>query len=184
MRYRVGNLADPSVMNGLLATACVHYVGPIARWRLLFIVVGAITFGWSLLLFALLPANPTSAWWLTLRQRVIATRRMAAARTGMANKTFKWDQCREALLDPKTWLYFAINVVLNIPNGGLITFNSIIVKTLGFTLQQTTLLGIPTGKRLAGPSSPQVSSLGSRPSCSDTSPSRPSSGATRPWRRA
>ncbi|WOO77448.1 putative transporter [Vanrija pseudolonga] len=134
-----------SVMNGLLATACVHYVGPIARWRLLFIVVGAITFGWSLLLFTLLPANPTSAWWLTLRQRVIATRRMAAARTGMANTTFKWGQCREAVLDPKTWLYFAINVVLNIPNGGLITFNRIIVKTLGFTLQQTTLLGIPTG---------------------------------------
>ncbi|TXT15863.1 hypothetical protein VHUM_00366 [Vanrija humicola] len=134
-----------SVMNGLLATACVHYAGPLARWRLLFLIVGAITFGWSLLLFALLPANPTSAWWLTLRQRVIATRRMAAARTGMANTTFKWEQCFEALADPKTWLYFAINVVLNIPNGGLITFNSIIVKTLGFTLQQTTLLGIPTG---------------------------------------
>lgn len=110
-----------SVMNGLLATACAHYVGPIGRWRLLFIIVGAITTAWALLLFWLLPANPTTAWWLTLRQRAIITQRMAKARTGMHNSTFKWSQASEAVKDPKTWLIFLINVVLNIPNGGLIT---------------------------------------------------------------
>ncbi|OCF32114.1 allantoate permease [Kwoniella heveanensis BCC8398] len=135
-----------SVMNGILATACVHYTGTaLAKWQLLFILVGAITTAWSLLLFWLLPANPTTAWWLTLRQRVIATKRMSESRTGMENSKFKFDQALEAVVDPKTWLYFLINCVLNIPNGGLITFNSIIVNSLGFTLEQTTLLGIPTG---------------------------------------
>ena len=135
-------------MNGLLATACAYYPGTaIAQWRLLFLLVGLITLAWSLVLFWLLPANPTSAWWLTLRQRVIATRRLAVTRTGIANSTFKGNQFREAVLDPKTWLYFFINVVLNIPNGGLVTFNSIIVNSLGFDVRQTALLGIPTGEQ-------------------------------------
>lgn len=133
-------------MNGILATACVEYKGTaLAPWRLLFLLVGLITLAWSFVLFWLLPASPTSAWWLTLRQRVIATRRMAGNHTGMENKTFKLHQVSEALMDPKTWLYFLINLVLNIPNGGLTTFNSIIVASLGFTIEQTTLLGIPTG---------------------------------------
>ncbi|RSH77024.1 uncharacterized protein EHS24_003965 [Apiotrichum porosum] len=135
-----------SVMNGLLATACVQYKGTaLAQWQLLFLLVGLITSAWSLLMFWLLPANPTTAWWLTMRQRVIATRRMTESRTGMENKTFKVHQAVEALVDPKTWFYFLINIALNIPNGGMITFNSIIVQSLGFSLTKTTLLGIPTG---------------------------------------
>ena len=34
---------------------------------------------------------------------------------------------------------------LNIPNGGLIGFSAIIVRGLGFTVKQTTLLNIPNG---------------------------------------
>jgi ACS family allantoate permease-like MFS transporter len=109
-------------MNGLLATACVQYKGTaLAQWQLLFLLVGLITSAWSLLMFWLLPANPTTAWWLTMRQRVIATRRMTESRTGMENKTFKVHQAVEALVDPKTWFYFLINIALNIPNGGMIT---------------------------------------------------------------
>ncbi|KAI9639879.1 MFS transporter [Dioszegia hungarica] len=135
-----------SVMNGLLATAAQSYKGTaLKQWQLLFMIVGLITFVWSIMLFCFLPASPTSAWWLTLRQRVIATRRQAGNHTGMESKQWKWAQFFEALYDPKTWLIFCINLVLNIPNGGLVTFNSIIVASLGFTIQQTTLLGIPTG---------------------------------------
>lgn len=58
---------------------------------------------------------------------------------------FKKSQVIEALLDVRTWLIFFINLLLNIPNGGLIGFNSLIVKSLGFTIKETTLLAIPTG---------------------------------------
>lgn len=109
-------------MNGLLATAAQSYKGTaIKQWQLLFVLVGLITFIWSAMLFWLLPASPTTAWWLTLRQRVIATRRQADNHTGMENKTWKWAHFFEALYDPKTWLIFTINLVLNIPNGGLVT---------------------------------------------------------------
>ncbi|KAK6903545.1 hypothetical protein I203_107050 [Kwoniella mangroviensis CBS 8507] len=103
------------------------------------------TLGWSFLLWGFLPANPTKARWLSLRQRVVATRRMQDNHTGIENKTFKRDQFIEAFLDPKTWFYFLINISLNVPNGGLVGFNSIVVKSLGFTTQTTLLLGIPTG---------------------------------------
>ncbi|WRT63340.1 uncharacterized protein IL334_000245 [Kwoniella shivajii] len=135
-----------SLTNGVLAVAAWNYKGSaVARWQLLFILVGAITLGWSFLLWGFLPANPTKARWLSLRQRVVATRRMQDNHTGMENKTFKFDQFLEAFTDPKTWFYFFINIALNVPNGALVGFNSIVVKSLGFTTQTTLLLGIPTG---------------------------------------
>ncbi|WWD07473.1 hypothetical protein V865_005574 [Kwoniella europaea PYCC6329] len=135
-----------SLFNGIFAVAAWNYKGQgVARWQLLFLIVGAVTLGWSFLLWGFLPANPTKARWLSLRQRVVATRRMQDNHTGIENKTFKRDQFFEAFLDPKTWFYFFINISLNVPNGGLVGFNSIVVKSLGFTTQTTLLLGIPTG---------------------------------------
>ena len=108
------------MMNALLALAAYNYHGhTIAQWRLLFVIAGAITVAWSILLWTCLPANPTRAWWLTTRQKVLAVRRMQTNHTGMENKTFKAEQMWEAVYDPKTWFYFFINISLNIPNGGL-----------------------------------------------------------------
>ncbi|KAK4688189.1 MFS transporter, ACS family, allantoate permease, partial [Tremellales sp. Uapishka_1] len=135
-----------SVMNGILGTASVYYTGTvIKKWQLLFLLVGSITTIWSILIWFLLPSSPTNTRWLTLRQRVIATKRTQGNHTGMENKTFKLYQVIEAFKDPKSWFLFFINFALNVPNGGLVTFNSIIVASLGFTIKQTTLLGIPTG---------------------------------------
>ncbi|WVQ85371.1 hypothetical protein IAT38_007536 [Cryptococcus sp. DSM 104549] len=135
-----------SVLNGLLSYAMQFYnPGPISRWRLLFVCMGCLSVIIGTLDIFFLPASPSQAWWLTDRQKVIAIRRTAVNQTGVINHHIKWYQVIEALLDVKTWLIFFINVSLNIPNGGLIGFNSIIVKSLGYTVKQTTLLAIPTG---------------------------------------
>ncbi|WWC69114.1 uncharacterized protein I206_103050 [Kwoniella pini CBS 10737] len=132
-----------SVVNGLLSFALQFYTpGPIARWRLLFVLMGCFSVCVGIANFLCIPANPTKAWWLTDRQKVIAIRRTASNQTGIMNHKIKWDQIKEALLDVKTWL---INVSLNIPNGGLIGFNSLIVQSLGYTVKEVTLLAIPTG---------------------------------------
>lgn len=112
----------PRIINGIISYASVSYTGhAIKQWQLLFLLIGSITMLWSLLMFAFLPASPMTARWLTMRQRVIATRRMGTNHTGVLNTTFKYKQALEALLDPKTWLVFVINVLINIPNGGLST---------------------------------------------------------------
>lgn len=72
-------------------------------------------------------------------------RRVASNKTGLMTRKVKKSQVIEALLDIRTWLIFFINICLNVPNGGLIGFNSLIVKSLGFTIKETTLLAIPTG---------------------------------------
>ncbi|WVW82746.1 hypothetical protein I302_104757 [Kwoniella bestiolae CBS 10118] len=132
-----------SVVNGLLSFALQFYnPGPIARWRLLFVLMGCFSVMVGTANFLVIPANPAEAWWLTDRQKVIAIRRTASNQTGVMNHKIKWDQIKEALLDVKTWL---INVSLNIPNGGLIGFNSLIVQSLGYTVKEVTLLAIPTG---------------------------------------
>ncbi|WWD16271.1 hypothetical protein CI109_100697 [Kwoniella shandongensis] len=132
-----------SVVNGLLSFALQFYnPGPISRWRLLFVIMGC----WSIIVgvmdYFFLPSDPTQAWWLTDRQKVIAIRRTAGNQTGILNHHVKWDQVREALVDVKTWL---LAVSLNIPNGGLIGFNSLIVQSLGYSVKEVTLLAIPTG---------------------------------------
>ncbi|WWD09811.1 hypothetical protein V865_007939 [Kwoniella europaea PYCC6329] len=132
-----------SVVNGLLSFALQFYnPGPIARWRLLFVLMGCFSVMVGTANFFVIPANPAEAWWLTDRQKVIAIKRTASNQTGVMNHKIKWDQIKEALLDVKTWL---INVSLNIPNGGLIGFNSLIVQSLGYSVKEVTLLAIPTG---------------------------------------
>lgn len=71
--------------------------------------------------------------------------RVKTNNTGMEDKTIKWYQVRECLLDPKTWLLALFSLAQNIPNGGLVTFSSIIVSGLGYSPLITTVLGIPTG---------------------------------------
>jgi ACS family allantoate permease-like MFS transporter len=68
----------------------------------------------------------------------------------------KWHQVKEALLDLRTWIYFLVCICLNIPNGGLNGFYSIIIATFGFSTKQLTLMNIPTVSHCvtAGPVSP------------------------------
>lgn len=64
----------------------------------------------------LIPNSPTSAWWLSERQRVIAVLRLRDERTGMENKVFKKFQLLEAVRDYKTWIVLLFNICLNVPS--------------------------------------------------------------------
>lgn len=79
------------------------------------------------------------------REKYICLQRVKGNNTGVEDKTFKWYQVRECLLDPKTWLLTLFSLMQNIPNGGLVTFSSIIVSGMGYSRLITTVLGIPTG---------------------------------------
>lgn len=81
----------------------------------------------------------------TDRQKFIAVQRIASNKTGMVNHHTKWHQIREAVLDIRTWLYFLVNITLNIPNGGLNGFYSIIVAGFNFPIKKLTLMNMPTG---------------------------------------
>ncbi|KAL6359176.1 hypothetical protein LRP88_06596 [Fusarium phalaenopsidis] len=104
----------------------------------------SISFAWSLFILWYLPDTPMNAKFLDERQKYHIVQRLAENQTGIANRKWKWYQAREALYDPRTWILFCFNISINIPNGGLQTFSSIIINNLGFTEQQTSLLNMPT----------------------------------------
>jgi hypothetical protein len=56
---------------------------------------------------------------------------------------FKWYQVREVFTDVKTYLFFFLGCVCNIPNGGISNFGTIIIQGFGFSTLVTTLMQIP-----------------------------------------
>lgn len=75
-----------SVVNGLLSYAAAHYHGRLGQWQVLFLSVGGLTLAWSILCWIFLAGTPLEAWWMSPREKVIAVRRTAENRTGVANR--------------------------------------------------------------------------------------------------
>lgn len=66
--------------------------------------------------------------------------------TGIQNKVFKKEQVWDALTDPQTWAYAAIQFCTTLPTSGLGAFANIIIQqSLGFTVLQTQLLAMVLG---------------------------------------
>ncbi|KAF3396975.1 hypothetical protein DPV78_007846 [Talaromyces pinophilus] len=146
-RNAVAFAAISSVINGFLSWAVgqIPASAPLAKWQYLFLITGSISLTWSIFAFLYLPDTPMNAWFLNEREKYCIITRLAENKTGIVSKTWKREQAVEAIIDPKTWIIFLFNIAINVPNGGLITFNGIIVNNLGFTAVQTSLLNMPTG---------------------------------------
>ncbi|GBF65768.1 transporter [Trichophyton mentagrophytes] len=139
--------AFSSVINGFLSYTVgrIPSPAPLRLWQYLFLIVGSVSMAWSIFAFIFLPNSPMDARFLTDEEKYHAVKRLAENKTGIVNKRWKWNQVIEAVLDPKTWIIFLFNVAINIPNGGLITFGGILIKNLGFSPIQASLLNMPTG---------------------------------------
>jgi ACS family allantoate permease-like MFS transporter len=64
---------------------------------------------------------------------------------GVGNKHFKFHQLREALADPMVWAFVFYALVADIPNGGISNFFSLLIKSFGYTGEQSLLYGTPGG---------------------------------------
>ncbi|KAF2141017.1 uncharacterized protein K452DRAFT_251900 [Aplosporella prunicola CBS 121167] len=146
--------AASSVVNGFLSWTIGHIKAPLPIWKYLFLIIGkhdkpslysSITFAWSLVILIFLPATPMEAIFLSKEEKYHLIHRVAENSTGIENKEWKWAQFLEAIVDPKTWLIFIFNIAINIPNGGLLTYNSILIANFGFSPVEASLLSMPTG---------------------------------------
>lgn len=118
---------------------------PLKKWQYLYLITGSINVLYSLFLCLVLPDSPMNARFLTAEEKFWAVERLASNRTGISNRVWKWDQVREALLDVRIWLIFFFNIAINIPNGGLQAFGTIIISDLGFSNLKASLLTMPFG---------------------------------------
>jgi hypothetical protein len=69
---------------------------------------------WGIIVFLLLPDNPTNARWLSVAERKLAVERLRANQTGIESKRWKPRQALEALTDVKILVFFLMGCVLRL----------------------------------------------------------------------
>lgn len=79
---------------------------PIANWRLLFLVEGFPSVVVSLFVFLYIPDNPETARYLTRREQKVAKLRLRKEVAGdeAGKEGLNWNEVRETLIDPKSYL--------------------------------------------------------------------------------
>lgn len=128
------------LLGAILLWGIGHIQGELSPWKYQYLILGALTVVWGIIVFFFLPDSPVEARYFSHEEKVIAVERLRDSQTGVKNQTFKWYQVREALLDVKTWAYVAITFCVEFTNGAASGFGSIIVRSFGFTGLQSVLL--------------------------------------------
>lgn len=114
-------------------------------WKILFLVLGLPTVITGILYMWCMPDNQINARFLNHREKLIAIDRIRGNFQGIGSRKWKWPQFFEAFRDPRTYLYVLFSLLMNIPNGGITTFGSIVINSFGFSPRLSLLLNMPTG---------------------------------------
>lgn len=140
-------------MNGvatIIGSAISYGLGQIPSptlksWQIIFLFVGLVTIVTAPIVYWKLENDITTARFLTERQRAQAVERLRANKTGIGSEIFKWDHVIEGLLDPKTYLWFSMALLLNVGASVTNVFGPLILSGLGFNQNITSLLNMPFG---------------------------------------
>jgi MFS family permease len=111
-----------------------------SKWQLVFFILGGVSCFWGIIVFFFLPDTPSSASFLTPRERILAVARVARNGTGIKNRHFDRKQAWLAFYDPKTVLLFIAVAASAIPNSVITSFSTVIIRDMGFTTTKTTAL--------------------------------------------
>lgn len=117
----------------------------IPSWEILYLLLGLITVVTGAFNVWYMPDNQLNAKFLNHREKSIAVERIRGNFQGIGSRVWKWPQFREAFCDPRTYLYVLYSLLMNIPNGGITTFGSLIIKSFNFSDRMSLLLSMPGG---------------------------------------
>lgn len=133
-----------SMIGGIL-TYGIGQIHSFPVWKAIFLLCGGVTVIWGIVLLFFLPDSILEAKRFTLEEKALLIARGRLAKTGILNKTVKWNQVGEAFMDPQVWLLFFFVLFNEVINGGYASFGKLIVKGLVTDPLKTTALGIPQG---------------------------------------
>ncbi|KAM0809056.1 hypothetical protein AB5N19_09399 [Seiridium cardinale] len=117
----------------------------IPNWKLIYLIVGAMTIAWGFVILRYLPDGPHNAKMLSEYERVVAVWRASKNQMGIKHSAIKPAQIKEALLDGRCYLLFMTGIGLGILNGGVTNFMSAIIKGFDFDSLRTSLMQAPGG---------------------------------------
>ncbi|KAH8824645.1 MFS general substrate transporter [Flagelloscypha sp. PMI_526] len=142
--WYVANGAGIAV-GGLLGYGIGQIKHPLSPWQWEFLIIGALCCAWSVFLFIFVPDSPYMTHWFTREERLIIVSRKRHDQSPPDRREWSTSQAIEAFIDPKIYLFFFFGFTANVPNGGTSNFGTLIIKGMGFTSLQTSLMNIPYG---------------------------------------
>lgn len=108
------------------------------RWQMVFYIVGGAACVWAFVVFSFLPDTPSTANFLSPRERIIAVSRVATNESGIKNKHLDKKQAWLAFYDPKAILVSIAIFAGAFPHGVVTSFSTVIIRDMGFTTTETT----------------------------------------------
>ncbi len=127
----------------LQGIAHMNGVGGLHGWRWIFILEGILTVLVSLASYAFIVNYPSTAKFLSEKERAFIHARLEASSDATRDERFSWKNVSLALRDPKVWLYGLGFHTMSLPLYTLSLFLPTIIKELGYTAAQAQLLTVP-----------------------------------------
>ncbi|KAL6875479.1 MFS general substrate transporter [Trichoderma longibrachiatum] len=115
------------------------------EWQIIFLFVGLLTIVSVPLIYWKLDNDIPSARFLTEEEKPKAIERLRANQTGTGSREFKWEHVAEAAIEPKTYLWFGMALLLNVGASVTNSFGPLIINGLGFDKYKSSLLNMPFG---------------------------------------
>ncbi|RAO67550.1 uncharacterized protein BHQ10_003562 [Talaromyces amestolkiae] len=119
--------------------------GPLASWKPMFLILGAVTTLWSIVLFFGLPDNPMETKGLTDAERELAIQRLERNKAGTITHSFNRAQFLEAFRDYKMYSCSLLILLTGVPSGAIGTFGTIVINGFGFSHFESLALTCPIG---------------------------------------
>jgi len=116
------------VFGGLIAYGITFYSGPFEHWKIIYILLGCLSFVAGLIVIYALPSSPVKAKFLSEDEKRIALERVRGNASGTTQHKFKKSQALESIKDLKIWLVLLVMCSTAVPNGGLSNFSSKLIK--------------------------------------------------------
>ncbi|RAH70188.1 putative MFS transporter [Aspergillus aculeatinus CBS 121060] len=132
-------------MVGGLITYGIGQMDGFPVWRAVFLICGGATILWGILMLLFLPNSILSSKRFSVEEKIMLIGRGKQNQTGILNRSIKWYQIREALIDPQVWLLFLFTLLNETVNGGVANFGKLIIRGLVSSSLLTTVLSIPQG---------------------------------------
>ncbi|KAJ5280281.1 hypothetical protein N7478_005653 [Penicillium angulare] len=117
----------------------------LATWEPMFLVLGAITTTWGVVLFFTLPDSPHTTKGLNDFERRIALTRLERNQAGTITRDFDKGQFLETFRDPKMYSCTLIILLTGVPSGAIGTFGTIVINGFGYTHFESLALTCPIG---------------------------------------
>ncbi|KAI1267018.1 major facilitator superfamily domain-containing protein [Xylariaceae sp. FL1019] len=148
-QYRVALFFSAASLAGAFGGALAYGIGKLGGvvwengWHWIFILEGIVTVLVAASAYAFVYNYPDTAKFLNSDERKFIHQRLAADSDATHDEKFSWGAVRDALKDPKCWLYGLGFHTLSLPLYTLSLFLPTIITNLGYAAATAQLLTVP-----------------------------------------